>query len=230
MIRHQWKMKQQKNRKIFHCERCHSMDFTGKAPNTRCGRVNLTKEVYEHIGIGKMYWTAEIEDFKSVTFYNQILKYCTNIHSFKRQGIGLFLWGNNGLGKSHLASIVLKEAVRCGYSGLFTTQHQFLSSHFDKSLELKDRCALVDFLVLDDMGKEYSTSKGWAELNFENLIRTRAKELRPIVITTNYNPKEFGEKYGPSVRSLSMEILHSINVKGQDWRVKANKRIKAMME
>lgn len=70
----------------------------------------------------------------------------------------------------------------------------------------------IRLLVLDDVGKEHRTGSGWASGFFEDLIRTRAYEGWPTVITTNLRPSEWKSAYGDSCESFMHEAFFHVRV------------------
>lgn len=71
---------------------------------------------------------------------------------------------------------------------------------------------VVRLLVLDDVGKEHRTSSGWAAGFFEELIRTRAYEGWPTIMTTNLMPDQWQAAYGPSCESFMYEAFEHHHV------------------
>ena len=62
---------------------------------------------------------------------------------------------------------------------------------------LRDR---VDLLVVDDVGKEHKTGSGFAEDEFDYLIRQRQHHQLPTIFTSNLDLEEWSEQYHESVR------------------------------
>jgi DNA replication protein DnaC len=141
-------------------------------------------------------------------------------------GWGLFIWGANGVGKTHLSCALLKEIQKTGYSTYCIPADALKVAYiepkmFDEDNTILSRVRPVDFLLLEDLGKEYSgKGSGFAELCFENLIRERSRELRPTIVTTNLDPASFKARYQNSAASLAMECMIAIEMKGSDRRAK----------
>ena len=70
----------------------------------------------------------------------------------------------------------------------------------------------VKLLILDDLGKEYRTASGWAENQFDALLRTRFNYGLPTIITTNVPIESWGEVYGESMYSFLHEAFTTYQV------------------
>lgn len=122
--------------------------------------------------------------------------------------------------------------------GLWTTYADFLSRRKDRFGMARDH---VDFeelewfdhachgttrsshgawdakvLVLDDVGKEYSST--WSADGFDQLLRSRFVRGYPTIITTNTTPEEWGELYNDSMSSFASEAFVPVHMVGRDRR------------
>ena len=89
--------------------------------------------------------------------------------------------------------VLAMEARRRGYSVLYLETARLKrividKEPFDASTSLWDRALDVDLLVLDDLGKGTSDSKGFMQELVDELLRTRGAHLRATLITTNVDP------------------------------------------
>lgn len=76
----------------------------------------------------------------------------------------------------------------------------------------------VRCLLLDDMGKEYTTKSQWAETVFDFLLRTRYDAALPTIVTTNTTLHEWDSLYNESMGSFARECFASVVLSGKDWR------------
>lgn len=109
--------------------------------------------------------------------------------------------GPTGVGKSHLATAIGREAIRKGYSVLNASTHKLLSDLFaaraDGSYQRKmNRLSSVGLLILDDFGLRPSTPQGGDDL-YE--IIHRRYERGSILLTSNRDPSEWAELFGDSL-------------------------------
>lgn len=155
-----------------------------------------------------------------------------------KNGFGIVIWGDNDGGKTSAATVVLKEARRRGFTGLFIGALNYRSGviervPFDEDCTLKERCSTVDMLVLDDLGKETSglKSSGGSERIFEDLIRDRCNNLRPTIITTNIDPHRIlEEKYSKSFARLMSESFVMMKMVGPSQREIEKKNLVSFIE
>jgi DNA replication protein DnaC len=145
-------------------------------------------------------------------------------------GMGLIYLGEFGTGKTMLVSLVAKELVKLGYTVFFTTFAEMIDM-FTKSwssntarARFESKVVESEIFILDDVGKEFRTKTNLAESTFDHVLRQRAVDARPTMLTTNMSEDELDEGYGGAIFSLLKErsILHKS--KGNDWRGKARDR------
>jgi len=156
---------------------------------------------------------------------DEVMVYVDNIERAKKSGISLYLWGPNGSGKTLLAVSVLKAILRKGYSGQMTSLGGIIETYTDgwynpnKKEIFNERIRNVDFLLIDDIGKEYK-AKGSdiVEVAFDNLIRYRSFRNKPFILTSNIDINNLSTTYGKSLASLLFGKCVSILVKGVDYR------------
>ena len=162
----------------------------------------------------------------------EAMEYAANLKNARKEGISVWLYGSNGAGKTHLALSIQKMAIRQGYKTQFTNLSGILTlikrswSNPELVEVIEKRIKNADFLVIDDLGKEYKTDKNdFVEVTFDELIRYRCNRRKPVIITTNTAMEKIPTVYGNSVASLLTGNCIQIEMSGSqfpDWR-----RIKA---
>jgi DNA replication protein DnaC len=111
------------------------------------------------------------------------------------------LHGPTGVGKSHLATAIGREAIRRGHSVLNCSTHKLLSDLFaaraDGSYQRKmNRLAAVNLLILDDFGLRPTANDGGENL-YE--IIHRRYERGSILLTSNRDPSEWADLFGDNL-------------------------------
>ena len=165
------------------------------------------------------FYSLELDDYTKCTLAKaKVTKYINKIDEAYKRGIGLYFYGASGLGKSFLQAVVIKSALRKGYSALCTTLSQILTmfgdSFYDKGArdEYQREVLQVQFLAIDDIDKTYISEKStYALAAFDQVIRTRSNELLPTIISSNKPREELFTQdstfYSSSVSLLSEHLL-----------------------
>ena len=105
-------------------------------------------------------------------------------------GKGVFLYGDSGRGKSHLASAWLRSAGARGNSTMFLPCVDLIAgSKLGAEDDTARHARNADYLVIDDVASTSLTDYGKGVLF--DLIDNRASFLRPTTITSNLTPAAF---------------------------------------
>lgn len=182
-------------------------------------------------GVPTKFYEFELNDYtRCSTAKEKIVKYLSKIKEANKRGIGLYLYGDRGLGKSLIESIIIKEALRKGYTAQYTTLGETVMMFGDgfynrEARDLYQKKVLqVDFLVIDDIDKTFKSEKSnYVPAAFDQLIRTRCNELLPTIVSSNQKKSEiFSQKdsFCASALSLLAEHLLEVTFLGQDKRIK----------
>ncbi len=115
-------------------------------------------------------------------------RYIERIDTNLDAGRGLWFMGPVGTGKTTLAMLVTKAALRAGRSAARYSLPGLLSQirkTFDNGShnDLLERLTAVDLLHIDDIGAEQTTP--WVLEELYSIINARYEEQRAVVITTN---------------------------------------------
>jgi DNA replication protein DnaC len=160
---------------------------------------------------------------------NEVLKlvanYAKHLINAKKKGISIMLAGSNGTGKTLLAVAIIKRAIRLGLTAQMTSLGGVLELYVGgwgdprKKELFNQRIKDVDFLLIDDVGKEYQAKNSdLTEIMFDNLIRYRVFRNKPFILTTNTAPNDLKNRYGQSLMSLISGNCLKVKVVGEDFR------------
>jgi DNA replication protein DnaC len=191
--------------------------------------INLSRR-----GVPKKFHKHTIEDFDDYgssdlkKVKDLITNYINTIDEKFENNEGLFMYGANGVGKTLLASIVVKEAYRHRYTSKRVTFNDYIKE-YTRVWGVKDKLErealeeqfyndfkAVEFLVLEEIGKEIDT-KITAPI-LEDCLRYREERGLVSIICTNIEPKLIVEKYGNSIGSLIKGNFLPIKIIGSDKR------------
>lgn len=197
-------------------------------------RTKLTADHLLWMRIPRRFWEASFQDIQDPDVRGVVLAYLQKLDSVLDNGDGLLFWGENGVGKSCAAVVLAKEARRRGASCLFITAESLRQSvlekeQFSDDQLVIDRARKVEFLVLDDLGKEHSGETGFTERLFENLIRERSSHRRSTVVTTNMNYEQMIKTYKHSMMEVMKESLVPVHVEGENRRDEGAGKLRARL-
>ena len=178
-------------------------------------------------GISKEFWDIELDNFignKKVV--DDVRKYCSKLEVAKEHGFGFLFMGLNGRGKTSMMMVILKEALRQGYTAFYITMPRifkqiYLGWEYPNLVnELNQIVRSVDFLAIGELGKDYhrKDSTEFARAEFDCLFRERRELCLPIMMDTNYDKEDLEETYGASLMSLFESRMKFVEMKGRDYR------------
>lgn len=198
-----------------------------------------TKEYYLLCGIKSGLHDKTLDDFTNdEDALRMVRKYLRKAKEMYKDGIGLYLWGSNGTGKTHLMSCSFKTLIAKGYKvRLFSMDEivdKFTSSWYsdEDKHDLNNILRNIDFLGIDEFGKNVDKDGNPVYLPdlvkrvMESVIRFRVQMNKPIWITSNTDPKFVNEVFSEDVASLLNEAVVPICVRGADFRKTILKRNK----
>jgi len=133
--------------------------------------------------------------------------------------------GGPGVGKTGLASGILRKAIQSGYRGLFVRAQDLFDEMYASladrsSRKLLDRLVRVDVLLVDEMG--YLNLRPEQANIFFKLMEERYCR-HPTIITTNLEYEEWGNFLGnPSLVAALLSRLrhrcHTVKINGPTLR------------
>jgi DNA replication protein DnaC len=189
-------------------------------------------------GIGKRFQNRRFDTFKADTparkrAYQVAKDYADNFGMFAQDGIGIYIEGTNGTGKTHLAAaiamqLMTEQKVSCicktagdllldiksAFDGDGTNEKQILHIYKDVSL-----------LIVDDLGKEQCTD--WSISTLYSILNDRYEKMLPTIITTNYNsddltraltPKGYDNYKAKAIISRLREVSKVLTMAWEDYR------------
>lgn len=140
----------------------------------------------------------------------------------KRQGI--LFWGMVGTGKSYTAACIANELMDRMVPVVMTSFVKILQNIQADQEEEKafmNRLNDVHLLIIDDLGTERNTD--YALEKVYNIIDSRYRAGKPLILTTNMTVKEMQETQDIRYKRIYdriFEMCFPVKVFGQSWREK----------
>jgi DNA replication protein DnaC len=134
---------------------------------------------------------TEIEPRRVV---DEVRVFAEQIDAKLDSGRGLWFMGPVGTGKTTLAMLVSKAALKAGRSVAIYSLPRLLNEIRDthraerSHVDLLDRLTAVDLLHIDDVGAERTTD--WVLEELYSIVNARYEDERSVVITTNILDRE----------------------------------------
>lgn len=224
------------------CEICNdttwktiTVDGVARVTRCDCRRARAVEQHLQDARIPPRYQRCTLENF--IAYDNEkllaALRYARRfVEEFPHAPKGLMLIGPPGIGKTHIAVAVLREAIRrTGLRGVYHDTRALLRdlrSTYNPSLNAAESEVIrpvmtADLLVLDDLGAERMTD--WVEETMSSIVNTRYNERRLTIFTSNYEdiPDE-GEmnsllvRVGFRLHSRLREMCEFLEFDGSDFR------------
>ncbi len=197
----------------------------------------ITSSLRELCGIKKRFWERTFDNFIADTpgrkmAYSAGIDYAHTFDDKAASGIGLYIEGTYGTGKTHLAAAIGLSLIEQEKSVIMLTSFDLLDKikqSFDNDglseQEITRRYKTCDLLIIDDLGKEQCTE--WSMSILYSIINERYEAMKPIIITTNFSaddlikiltPKGSGNQKAAAIISRLKEMSRTVTMAWEDWR------------
>ena len=189
--------------------------------------------LFGNSGMSRRAMNCLFKDYEKTPGNEHAFKSCTNyakdfevIQQEKKNG--LFIAGECGIGKSHLAFATANYLIRNGHSVIAMTMIDLLlklKSSFNGGERTEEEILQIysdcDLLIIDDLGKEKPTE--WALQMIYAIVDRRYNAFKPIIITTNFNADELIKKLGDNsianaIMDRLFEICNYVSIEGESYR------------
>ena len=162
------------------------------------------KNLYAKSEMSKRARACRFEDYQLTIYNSEAYKICKdyaeNFNKIKNKPRnGLFIVGECGVGKSHVAFATANALIESEKRVICTSMIDLLAdlrANFQNSATEANTLAKYsncDLLVLDDLGKEKPTE--WALQMMYSIVDNRYNNLKPIIVTTNYTAGDLVKRF-----------------------------------
>lgn len=154
------------------------------------------------------------------------LTYVEKHSDLKKEGLGLYIHGGNGVGKTTVAMLILmdiffakKHSVRAVTLGTLINLQTLGWYDKESREEFTSIYQKPDFLLIEGVGKEHKAGQNdLGATTLDTVLYYRAQAKKPTIITTVYPPDKIISVYNNDIASLLNEICLVLPIKGDDKR------------
>jgi DNA replication protein DnaC len=168
--------------------------------------------------------TIHSEEFKGI--YNRCKRYCDVSADVLKSGIGIYLFGTKGTGKSRLTACMGNELMKKYHTVLYTNFSEIGKKIIETKNDFVEELEAIDFLFIDDFGTEKVTKNNediWLQEKVFEVINRRYINNKPIIFTSNYSLQELIRDRGVADKTVDriIEMCEIMKLQGQSYRVTA---------
>lgn len=152
-------------------------------------------------------------------------RYVDKFDQMMENNQGLLFWGDVGTGKSFAAACIANALLDKVHSVVMTSFVKLIAAmDADRSIseQLINQLNAADLVIFDDLGSERSTDTALEKVY--NIIDSRYRRKRPMIVTTNVTMDQMKEEADIRYRRIYdrlFEGCYPMQFVGPSWRKKA---------
>lgn len=167
-------------------------------------------------------------------FFNLTKQYVDRFNEMKEKNLGLLLFGAPGTGKTYIAFCIANELINrmvpviaISSIGILNKIKETYKKYGNEGeIEVINSLKNASLLILDDLGAENSTD--WAREKIYEIIDSRYRDKKPIIVTTNLKLEQLMEKMAGGDKVYRtydriIEMCTPVEVKGKARRIETAK-------
>lgn len=202
-------------------------------------RMEQLEKLKEVSLLGKRYKEASFEKLELdrgeeyIEAVERCKKYCENWEQVKAKGMGIYLYGSIGIGKTMLTACIGNRLLEQRVAVLFTSFLEIAKVLKDKysrnesELGFMKNLEQVDLLILDDIGTEVivksTKEKSWLQEKIYEIINARYVQKKSTIFSSNESLQELQTKCGMQEKTVDRIAEMStvrLELKGTSYRIK----------
>jgi DNA replication protein DnaC len=171
-------------------------------------------------------WSSDIANDEAIENFTL---YYNNIEKVADNGTGLFITGTHGLAKTTAAIVLLIKAIKLKYTAYFISINDlvdFVTSGWkDYNIKLKYQYLVTntDFLVVDDIGRNFHVQQSQSTQFLDKLFVTRSNQKKSTILTSKHSIESESDIFNESLLTLLKSNLIEIKLVGKDIREEKSK-------
>ena len=190
-------------------------------------------EMFEGSNLGERYRNASFKtmdlteaDDSLQTAAKRCKKFCENFKEVLKRGLGIYLYGDKGTGKTYLAACIINELIRKEFSCFFTNFFEISEAIFKNNHKFLDKTESYQLVVFDDVGTELVKRNGsdnWMQGEVYNYLNKRYNKKLPTIFTANHSLAELGRDRGYAQKTIDRIFEMStavLEIKGKSFRLR----------
>lgn len=221
------------------CAICGNAFFRGDARPDTCGSKNCVlelrrrniPEMLSRAGVPRRYQSCRFENFDTPPALRKKIESLRKLAE-RKLARGIFIFGQVGSGKTHVAVSLLAEQLVRGSDGPFVRSMDFASRCRNAFRPENDTTPDLiigellseDILVFDDLGADKDSD--FLRQSLLNLFDRAYCDEKPVIVTSNLRIEQVNE-IEPRLASRVAEMCLPVEITGHDFRIrKANEALR----
>lgn len=174
------------------------------------------------------------EGFKNASeSMKKVKAYADNFKEHYFNGRGLYLYGQQGRGKSMLEALAAKDIAHqinpdndkhfkvafIIFEELIQMSHE-ARVNYETKVKMNRIIAQPELLIIDNLGSEtgQKSESGHVPRFLEFILRKRNNDCLPTIISSNYTPEQLKVEYTDTIHQFIEENFELVSVIGDNWR------------